>query len=312
MAKLLPGIDLYICPRSDKIITLLAKHGSYNGKRAVKVNKDSLIGCVVWKKNQVNPSSSALVSVGPEKSYSDSPYQRVSVRGQSSKSGFDFGNSSGLRLVKKASDSLKAGKEHSGKGIKHMDGSQHKKVCRNDNISNLPLVIGGESRDIGRPYSTPVATPVRRQNPKKQPIPVTRQFSDYPTHPAAAQNQFSREYASTDQPPFHARTPQIVFNGPVYIASHALPMPLDSMFGSMFNPLNVTPLTSVAPSGLCQSNFSPHPGNVPLSQTPDDSHNGNVLTSSMGMNCDQPLRSNSNPDKGKLPIKREVRKRRRS
>lgn len=42
------GIDLYVCPRSDSIITILAKHGFFKGMAAVEDNQDSLIGCVVW------------------------------------------------------------------------------------------------------------------------------------------------------------------------------------------------------------------------------------------------------------------------
>ncbi|KAJ0091509.1 hypothetical protein Patl1_13897 [Pistacia atlantica] len=44
--KLSPGIDLYVYPHSDSIITILAKHGFFKGMAAVVDNQDSLIGCV--------------------------------------------------------------------------------------------------------------------------------------------------------------------------------------------------------------------------------------------------------------------------
>lgn len=53
-ASLSPGMDLYICPRSETIITILAKHGFFKGMAAVEDNQDSLIGCVVWRRNQSN------------------------------------------------------------------------------------------------------------------------------------------------------------------------------------------------------------------------------------------------------------------
>ncbi|RHN50839.1 hypothetical protein MtrunA17_Chr6g0461891 [Medicago truncatula] len=50
IAEVITGIDLYVCPRSDTIITILAKYGG----ETFTENKDSLIGCVVWRKNQIN------------------------------------------------------------------------------------------------------------------------------------------------------------------------------------------------------------------------------------------------------------------
>ncbi|XP_020589843.1 uncharacterized protein LOC110031121 isoform X2 [Phalaenopsis equestris] len=51
-AQIPPGIDLYICPRSDAIITILAKYGFFKGMAAVEEDQDSLIGCVVWRRSQ--------------------------------------------------------------------------------------------------------------------------------------------------------------------------------------------------------------------------------------------------------------------
>ncbi|XP_022749637.1 uncharacterized protein LOC111299029 [Durio zibethinus] len=56
-AQLSPGIDLYICPRSDAIITILAKHGFFKGMAAVEDKQNSLVGCVVWRRNH-GPSNS--------------------------------------------------------------------------------------------------------------------------------------------------------------------------------------------------------------------------------------------------------------
>ncbi|XP_039027723.1 uncharacterized protein LOC120161558 isoform X2 [Hibiscus syriacus] len=50
-AQLSTGIDLYICPRSDAIITILAKHGFFKGMAAIECKKNSLVGCVVWRRN---------------------------------------------------------------------------------------------------------------------------------------------------------------------------------------------------------------------------------------------------------------------
>ncbi|KAM0020633.1 hypothetical protein Hdeb2414_s0025g00669241 [Helianthus debilis subsp. tardiflorus] len=51
-AQLLSGIDLYICPRSDPIITILAKYGFFKGMSVINDKPDSMIGCVVWRKNR--------------------------------------------------------------------------------------------------------------------------------------------------------------------------------------------------------------------------------------------------------------------
>ncbi|XP_057514513.1 uncharacterized protein LOC130796212 [Actinidia eriantha] len=72
-AQLSPGIDLYICPRSDAIITILAKYGFFKGMAAaVEDNQDSMIGCVVWRKN---PTSSNSVTNKP-KSKSNSSLEK--------------------------------------------------------------------------------------------------------------------------------------------------------------------------------------------------------------------------------------------
>ncbi|KAI3714858.1 hypothetical protein L6452_21818 [Arctium lappa] len=51
-AQLLSGIDLYLCPRSDPIITILAKYGFFKGMAVLDDKPDSMIGCVVWRKNR--------------------------------------------------------------------------------------------------------------------------------------------------------------------------------------------------------------------------------------------------------------------
>lgn len=66
LAKVSPGTDLYICPRSDTIITILAKYGFFKGMAAVKDNQDSLIGCVVWKRNQISSNSEMKKSQIPD------------------------------------------------------------------------------------------------------------------------------------------------------------------------------------------------------------------------------------------------------
>ncbi|KAL6974116.1 hypothetical protein U1Q18_028299 [Sarracenia purpurea var. burkii] len=58
-AQLSPGIDVYICPRSDAIITILAKYGFFKGMAAIEDNQDSMIGCVVWRKNRTSSNSVA-------------------------------------------------------------------------------------------------------------------------------------------------------------------------------------------------------------------------------------------------------------
>lgn len=79
------GIDLYVCPRSDSIITILAKHGFFKGMTAFEDNQDSLIGCVVWRRKQASSSSvleksarkHGSLSEQPLKSPSDSSAERV-------------------------------------------------------------------------------------------------------------------------------------------------------------------------------------------------------------------------------------------
>ncbi|KAL5098573.1 hypothetical protein RYX36_002900 [Vicia faba] len=51
LARVTTGVDLYVCPCSYTILNLLAKHGFLNFNDN---NNDYLIGCVVWKRNQIN------------------------------------------------------------------------------------------------------------------------------------------------------------------------------------------------------------------------------------------------------------------
>ncbi|CAN6459660.1 unnamed protein product [Victoria cruziana] len=55
-AEIGPGIDLYICPRSETIITILAKYGFYKGMATTRGNH-VLIGCIVWRRNHVISNS---------------------------------------------------------------------------------------------------------------------------------------------------------------------------------------------------------------------------------------------------------------
>nr|GMC58608.1 uncharacterized protein LOC109178781 [Ipomoea batatas]GME14379.1 uncharacterized protein LOC109178781 [Ipomoea batatas] len=51
LARLSQGSDLYLCPRTDTIITILAKHGFFKGLAAIQSTCELFIGCVVWRKN---------------------------------------------------------------------------------------------------------------------------------------------------------------------------------------------------------------------------------------------------------------------
>ncbi|XP_071715817.1 uncharacterized protein [Rutidosis leptorrhynchoides] len=75
-AHLLPGIDLYICPRSDPIITILAKYGFFKGMAVIDDKPDSMIGCVVWRKTKpVNPvgNTSDTNKASPDSIHLSSP-----------------------------------------------------------------------------------------------------------------------------------------------------------------------------------------------------------------------------------------------
>lgn len=54
--KLSPGVYLYVCPRSDTIISLLAKHGFFKGMAAIVDYKDMLISCIVKRKSGASTS----------------------------------------------------------------------------------------------------------------------------------------------------------------------------------------------------------------------------------------------------------------
>ncbi|WJX25294.1 hypothetical protein P8452_14351 [Trifolium repens] len=75
VAKFKAGFDLYVCPRNDTIITILAKNGFINGKKAIEENKHSFIGCVVWRKNKINNPNSVL----PKSSEKNDPIKKVSL-----------------------------------------------------------------------------------------------------------------------------------------------------------------------------------------------------------------------------------------
>ncbi|XP_072977977.1 uncharacterized protein [Typha angustifolia] len=57
-AQICSGFDLYVCPRSETIITILAKYGFFKGIMAIEEDQDSLIGCVVWRRS--HQSSNAV------------------------------------------------------------------------------------------------------------------------------------------------------------------------------------------------------------------------------------------------------------
>lgn len=50
-AEICGGSGLYVCPRSEAVITILAKYGFFKGLSAVDTNQDSLMGCIVWRRN---------------------------------------------------------------------------------------------------------------------------------------------------------------------------------------------------------------------------------------------------------------------
>ncbi|URE30753.1 SPOC domain [Musa troglodytarum] len=61
-AQICPGIDLYVCPRSETIITILAKFGFFKGMAAVEEDQNSLIGCVVWRRGFQSLDSASKAS----------------------------------------------------------------------------------------------------------------------------------------------------------------------------------------------------------------------------------------------------------
>ncbi|KAK9706213.1 hypothetical protein RND81_07G111400 [Saponaria officinalis] len=66
IAQLNKGVDIYICPHSDAVITILAKHGFFNGMAAVKEKSDPLLGCVVWRRKLTSaPASETAVIDAP-------------------------------------------------------------------------------------------------------------------------------------------------------------------------------------------------------------------------------------------------------
>ncbi|XP_057988117.1 uncharacterized protein LOC110660055 isoform X2 [Hevea brasiliensis] len=73
LAQLCQGIDLYVCPHSDSIITVLAKHGFFKGMTAVEDNRDSLIGCVVWRRNRTSANSVVKKSERKKHSLAEQP-----------------------------------------------------------------------------------------------------------------------------------------------------------------------------------------------------------------------------------------------
>lgn len=81
-AHLLSGTDLYICPRSDPIITILAKYGFFKGMSVIDDKPDSMIGCVVWRKNR---PSNPVGNTSDSKNSPNLPQQQDSPPGFSLK-----------------------------------------------------------------------------------------------------------------------------------------------------------------------------------------------------------------------------------
>ncbi|KAH0654311.1 hypothetical protein KY289_031989 [Solanum tuberosum] len=52
IAKLSPGVTIYLCPPTNAIFIILEKYGFLKGTAAVEGNSQLMIGCVVWQKNQ--------------------------------------------------------------------------------------------------------------------------------------------------------------------------------------------------------------------------------------------------------------------
>nr|CAD1825764.1 unnamed protein product [Ananas comosus var. bracteatus] len=67
-AHICSGYDLYVCPRSDKIITILAKHGFFKGIMAVEEDQDSMIGCVIWRRSHKSSNTGPKASDGTKNS----------------------------------------------------------------------------------------------------------------------------------------------------------------------------------------------------------------------------------------------------
>jgi hypothetical protein len=81
-----------LCPRNDTIITILAKNGFINGKKAIEENKHAFIGCVVWRKNQINNPN----SVHPKSSEKNDHIPEVSpirLPSESSRKNYHSGSS---------------------------------------------------------------------------------------------------------------------------------------------------------------------------------------------------------------------------
>ncbi|KAH0461522.1 hypothetical protein IEQ34_009097 [Dendrobium chrysotoxum] len=72
-AQIAPGIDLYVCPRNDIIITILAKYGFFKGMAAVEEDQDSLIGCVVWRRSQSSTNYVSKDTVGKKTLIEEQP-----------------------------------------------------------------------------------------------------------------------------------------------------------------------------------------------------------------------------------------------
>ncbi|KAL8151336.1 hypothetical protein V2J09_021144 [Rumex salicifolius] len=61
-AQVSPGVDVYICPNTETIISILAMNGFSMGSVSVQDLQDSLIGCAVWRKDSSSEPGSRKLS----------------------------------------------------------------------------------------------------------------------------------------------------------------------------------------------------------------------------------------------------------
>ncbi|CAL9039340.1 unnamed protein product [Musa banksii] len=171
-AQICPGIDLYVCPRSETIITILAKFGFFKGMAAVEEDQNSLIGCVVWRRGCQSLDSASKAS--------DNKINSLVEKALSSSEEILETNSPVLKKQDEHSKQTLLGtRQHDGMQCQHLPETRSNNA---DNASHMRTEIKSrESSSVdcssksvsvlhiasSLPYNSPIA-PVQISPPQKQ------------------------------------------------------------------------------------------------------------------------------------------------
>ncbi|KAI0511089.1 hypothetical protein KFK09_011711 [Dendrobium nobile] len=176
-AQIAPGFDLYVCPRNDIIITILAKYGFFKGMAAVEEDQDSLIGCVVWRRSQSSTNYVSKDTVGKKTLIEEQPLNSTGTPIQGMNSPAMEARECEKKQVMPTETELKAALDLPASGastvISLTDNTismitENKSALSSSNLHHASIFQGGSVQTISSsiPYSFPVV-PAQQKTPER-------------------------------------------------------------------------------------------------------------------------------------------------